>query len=227
MGEGLQMLISNFPEGITRAMGMDVSAWTNILSYYSTYYGMHIMILTSVFSITVAGNILAKEERDGTADFLLTRPITREEIVISKVSAFFSLLILLLLIQLVVALSGMFLMGDKINLHHFFTLHIYGFFLTIFFAGLGIFISLFPKRSKAITGTAVGIVLGSFIIHALSRISPDTEWIGYISPFKYADFNVIQFNYGLQLWRLFITGGLGIALFIGAFFIYRRKDIYT
>ena len=228
MGQDLQALIANFPEGMTRAMGMDVTAWTNILSYYSTYFGMHIMILTSVFSITLSANILSKEEREGTADFLLTRPVTREEVVWSKVAAFFTLLLSLMMLQMLLALGGITIFtSDPLDWHTFATMHLYGLFLNIFFAGLGIFISLFPKRSRSVTGTVVGIVLGTFVINALARISPDTEWIGWISPFKYADFNVIAWDYGLEWWRVLVLAGLGLALFIAAFVKFKRKDIFT
>ena len=228
MGDQLKALIDSFPPGMTKAFGMDMATWTDILSYYSTYYGMHIMIFMNIFSATVAGSILSKEEREGTADFLLTRPISRTEVVGSKVTAFSILFFILFFMQITLAWIGIKIFASQeYDVRIFAIMHIYGFLINIFFAGLGIFISLFPKRSKSITGPIVGVVIGTFIVNALSRISVDTEWIAWISPFHYANFNVVSYNYGIDLWRVSVLGGLGILFFILTFLIYRKKDIYT
>ena len=228
MGDQLKALIDSFPPGMTKAFGMDMASWTDILSYYSTYYGMHIMIFMTIFSATLAAGILSKEEREGTADFLLTRPISRIEVVGSKVIAFSILFFLLFFMQIFLAWGGMKIFAtQEYDVRIFTIMHFYGFILNIFFAGLGIFISLFPKRSKSITGAIVGVVIGSFIINALSRISADTEWIAWISPFHYADFQVTAYDYNVDLWRVSVLGGLGILFFILTFLRYRKKDIYT
>lgn len=225
----LQMLMATMPQGMMSAMGVDVQAFSSPLGFYATYYGLHIMILFTAFTATFAGTILSKEEREGTADFLLTRPITRIEVVGSKMAAFLTIYLSLFVVLLLVTLLGqtLFLKGVNLFIRPFWLLNFYGLLLTLSFGGLGFLLSLFPKRAASPTGLLVGIVLGTYILSALSRISPDTEWIGWASPFHYADFNVLSPGYGLDWWRILVLLGGAVVFLALTFVIYRRKDIYT
>ena len=44
------------------------------------------MVLGSIFAIVLSSNILLKEEYNKTAEYLLTRPLTRSEIFFSKLA---------------------------------------------------------------------------------------------------------------------------------------------
>ena len=67
MGESMQVMMEGMPEGMVKGFGMNVDIYTNVLAYYSTYFGLHIMILTGIFAITMGANILSKEEREKTS----------------------------------------------------------------------------------------------------------------------------------------------------------------
>lgn len=228
MGGAMEQMMQGLPEGMTRAFGMDVSAFKNILTYYALYYGMHIMVLSSIFTIVMASNIISKEEREGTADFLLTRPLWRSEIALSKLAAFTTYFLLFFCFQVAITVAGFtFIIDEPVNWHKFTILNGYGLMLNICFAGLGFLFSVLTRRGRSVTAAATAMVIGGFIIQALSRISPDTEWIGWISPFKYADFEVIPYNYGWEWWRVLILLGIGLGGIVATFLVFRRKDIYS
>ncbi len=222
----MQVMIKSLPESMTKAFGMNPAQFINILGFYSIYYGMHIMILSGCFIITLSGNILSKEEREGTADFLLTRPLTRATIFGNKVLVLLSFFTLFWILQILVAVLFInFVSTENLDGTTLAILNFYGLSLNFFFAGLGLLLSLLPKKSKSLTGALVGIVVGSFVLNALSRISDKSEWIGWISLFHYADFEVATTGYGFEFWRFLILIGGGIASFIASFFIFRNKDI--
>ena len=103
MGEGLVDLMDKIPPEIAKAMGLDADTWSSILGFYSTYYGVYIIVLVSIFTTSTATVILSKEERDRTAEFLLTRPISRKEIYISKIASLLTLSLIIFAIQTIVA----------------------------------------------------------------------------------------------------------------------------
>jgi ABC-2 type transport system permease protein len=185
------------------------------------------MILTCIFSATLAADIVAKEEREGTADFLLTHPLSRTTILHSKLGAYFTMLGTLMILQVSLAWGGAALFADELpDRHHFIVLHLNGIFLNLFFGGICVLLSLLPRKARSMTGPVVGLVLAAFIMDAFSKISTATEWLGWFSPFSYADFNVMASDYGLSLNALL---PLLIPAFLGYFFtyfIYRSKDIY-
>jgi ABC-2 type transport system permease protein len=227
-GSKMDEMMKSMPEGMTKAFGMAGGFMSDFLTYYKTYYGLHIMILTGIFAISLSGGLIAKEEGIGTADFLLTKPLWRHQIVTAKLLALFSYMLVFLGVQILLSIVSMSLFVDtEVSTQKFAVLNIYGFLLTYFFAGVGFLLSAVSKRGRSVTGLVVGLVVGSFIVQALSRISESTEWLGWISPFQYADFDVGQADYGLEVWRVLVLAGIGTACFVFTYLVYSRKDIHS
>ena len=227
MKDTMEAMIKGMPSGMADAFGMTDSYFSGIVGYYSTYYGLHVMILSGIFVISMAGNIIAKEEREGTADFLLTKPLTRGEVITSKLVAYGSLVALYFIIQ--TGLSVMFISayGENPDWGQFTIMIIYGVMLNFFFAGIGLFLSLLPRKGRSLTGPLIAVVIGGFVLNAFARISKDTEWLGWVSPFKYPDFNVGAADYGLEPWRVLVLVGIGAICITLVYLHYRKKDIYV
>lgn len=102
---------------------------------------------------------------------------------------------------------------------------VYSFLVMLTFGAIGLFISLLVKRGKSIWTMAIGITLGAYFINVISNMTKEADFIGYISPFKFSDTNVIVPDYGFDWWRLLYFIGLSSVLFIISAIIYRRKDI--
>ena len=83
------------------------------------------------------------------------------------------------------------------------------------------------KRAKPITTLSIGIVLFMYFLFTISKITPDAAKLGYASPYRYVDTNVLQQDYGLNPWYLLYFLGLSAVLGFAAFFRYRKKDIYV
>ena len=102
---------------------------------------------------------------------------------------------------------------------------VYTFLFMILMGSIGLFISLLFKRGKAITGAVMGIVMVSYILDAFSKVSKEMDFIGYISPFKFININIISPDYGFDWWRILYFAGLSV-FFLGlTILVYRKKDI--
>jgi ABC-2 type transport system permease protein len=216
-----------FMKNMMAAFGASMDVLTNVLGFYTTRNAIFIMLLGSFFSILLAGKILAQEEREKTAEFLLTKPVTRFEVVWSKLAAFFAYLIFLNAIILIMGFVSLEIFkGDS----HFplgaFLIHsFYAFLLMVTFGAIGLFLSLIIKRARPITNISIGIVVGGYFIDVISKVTRSSDKFGYISPFKFVDSGVLRPDYGLEWWRLLYFLGVSFALTVLTFLIYRKKDI--
>jgi ABC-type transport system involved in multi-copper enzyme maturation permease subunit len=113
------------------------------------------------------------------------------------------------------------------TLSAFLILSLYTLLLNILFATAGLFLSTLVKRAKPITTSCIGLVLIFYFIYTISKITESISKIGYLSPFRYVDMNVISPGYNLNLWNLVYFMGIGILLTGLSYRIYLRKDIYT
>jgi ABC-2 type transport system permease protein len=73
------------PKGALQFKGIsNFSDLLSVLGFYSVNNIIYMMVLGSIFAIVLSSNILLKEEYNKTAEYLLTRPLTRTEIFFSK-----------------------------------------------------------------------------------------------------------------------------------------------
>ncbi len=216
-----------FMKGMMAAFGADLEKFSNILGFYATYNGMYFMMLVSMYSMLTASRIVSKEEHERTADFLLTRPVTRTEVIVSKVFVWATYLLMLNLVMTIIAFIELEILkkAQTYSVKAFLIMSCYSFLGTFFFGALGLFISLLMKRGRNIGSIMIGIVLGSYFVDAITRVTRQTMMIGFISPFRFVDHDVLRDGYGFEWWRLLYLIGLS-AIFISASFrIYRKKDI--
>ncbi len=211
------------------AFGADINSMTDVLGFYTTYNSLYVQLLGCIFSIMLASRIVAKEENKKTAEFLLTRPVTRSEILISKILSYLTQLVIFNIILVLIGIISLniFKSPDAPNFRvdAFLILSLYSFLLMLMMGTIGLFISLLKKRGRAVTGISIGIVIGSYFINAMSRISNKVDFIGYISPFKFVNTDVLSNVYKLDWWRLLYFLGISTVFFIASYNIFKRKDI--
>jgi ABC-2 type transport system permease protein len=215
-----------FPKQMLSAFGMDLSSWGSLLGMYSTYHVFYAMVFGGIFAVSLGGDILAKEENGKTADFLLTRPLSRNRIVASK------LVVLVLYVTLLcVCITATGWIGLAVSSKEpwsvmaFLALNLQSWLLCLLFAGLGLLISVLGNRSRPSTGIGTGVVLGAYFLDALARAFEKAKDAGWASPFRFVDTVVTAPGYHLEWWRLLYLAGLPVLFCVLTFVRYRRKDI--
>lgn len=222
-------MLSLIPAGLLQFKG--ISNFTDLLSvlgFYAVNNVIYMMVLGSIFAIVLSSNILLKEEYNKTAEYLLTRPLTRSEIFLSKSTVLF---VNILLLNLVTALAGFFCIilvkNGTFSINAFLILSLYTLLLNLLFGAAGLLLSTVIKRPKPITTFSIGLVLILYFIYTLSKITESVAKIGYLSPFKYVNMDVINPAYKLDLGNLLYFTGISLLFFALSYKLYLRKDIYT
>ncbi|MCX6254921.1 MAG: ABC transporter permease subunit [Bacteroidia bacterium] len=222
-------MLSLVPKGALQFKGIsNFNDLLSVLGFYAANNVIYMMVLGSIFAIVLSSNILLKEEYHKTAEYLLTRPLTRSEIFFSKL-AVISLHIFLL--NLVTALAGFICIelvrNGPFSIKAFLILSLYTLLLNILFGAIGLFLSTLVKRAKPITTFSIGMVLIFYFIYTISRITVSAAKMGYLSPFKYVNMDAINPAYKIDLWHLLYFIGISLLLTGLSYRLYNRKDIYT
>jgi len=205
---------------------LNFSQWDNVLGYYVTYFVYYVPIITGCYSIILGTKLLSKEEQNKTAEFLLSRPLSRTQIISSKLITFFIHILGINLLAFITALFGSGLVSDwEFNLKSLIILHIYGYLICLFFGILGFFITVVMKRAKAITGIGIGIVLGTYFFDVMIRVFGKVQFLLYLTPFKYINLEAHTPNYGFDAWRLVYFIGISGLLIMLSYMFYHKKDI--
>ncbi|MFQ5604592.1 MAG: ABC transporter permease subunit [bacterium] len=219
-------LYSAIPETMRIAFNLDLNKWSNILGFYVTYFIYYVPIVVGCYAIIVAMKSISKEEQNRTAEFLLSRPLSRDQIVASKLlSLLVHLLGINVIVYLVALISCNLFAKGNFDIAALTILHTYGFLVCILFGVLGFFITVIMKRAKAVIGIGIGIVLGAYLFDMMFRISDRWPALLYFTPFKYMNLEVLAPDYGFDLWRLMVLFGISGGLIFLSFLFYRKKNI--
>jgi len=217
------------PRGALQFKGIsDFNDLLSVLGFYAVNNIIYMMVLGSIFAIVLSSNILLKEEYQKTAEYLFTRPLTRKEIFLTKLTV---VIFYVFALNLVTALAGFICIGlvktETYNIQAFMILSIYTFLLNMLFGALGLFLSALVKRPRPVTTFSIGLVLVLYFIYTLSKITDSAAGIGYLSPFKYVRMDVINPAYRLDFWKGLYFSGITLLLVVIAYRLYSRKDIFV
>ena len=219
---------------ILPAMAMKMRGFSNIndifsvLGFYSANNLVYMMLIGSIYSITLSSNILLKEEYGKTAEYLMSRPLSRWEIFSTKLSlAFGNVIILNLVATLIGFISIMIFKKGAFHFQPFLVISFYTLLLNLLFGSFGLFISMMMKRAKPITSLCVGLVMVLYFVYTISRMAGVDGTFGYLSPFKWVNIDVLSPSYGIEFIRLLAFLGGSALLISGSWIVYRRKDILT
>lgn len=211
--------------GLFEALGIsftNLSEPEGFVSLMSIYF----YIPLAIYAALLGSSIISKEERDKTAEYLFTLPVTRKKVLISKVivAVIYNVIINIGLIVGTIVVYRRFSPSDS-----FYTFMIYlsiGLIFTqMVFMSIGMLLAAVLKQYKRSGGFTIGIVMGSYLLFVLIGLAEKIEFLKYITPFKYFEVNDLL-NGTIHIEFVIISIAIIISGIAGLFIFYRKRDLY-
>lgn len=221
----MNQLLENFPPELKAAFGMNALD----LGTLEGYFGLCFVFCQLCLAIQAANyglSLVSVEEDELTADFLLTKPLSRPTILSSKLlAALTSLLVTDVLFWAVSLASIAMFKGDAQYEPRAIALLLGSavIFQLIFFS-VGLLLSLLVRRLRSVTPWSLGLAFGTYVISAFSGILGDVK-LEYLSPFKHFDPGKIirDLQYDMPLVLLDVV--LVIVAIGASYWLYQKRDI--
>ena len=205
------------------AFGMDKINFGEFMGYFATECGNVLGLGGAFFAALLGITALAKEEKEHTADFLLTNPVSRPRIVLQKLCAVFvQLIVLNAAVACVVVLSAK-IVGESPDLRTLVCLLLAYFLLQIEIAAVCFCISAF-LRSNGL-GIGLGVAALLYFLSIVANLTEQAEFLKYVTPFGYANGADIVANGSIDMGYLSVGLAAAVVAVGIAFFKYCRKDI--
>lgn len=205
------------------AFGMDQINFGTLLGYYAIECGNVLGLGGAFFAALCGAGILAKEEKDHTAEFLLTHPVSRWKIITQKLVAVLTQVTVLNAIVFAVVVIAMLAIGENIPWEEMLLLHAAYLLLQLELAGICFGISAFLNRGSL--GVGLGVAVTMYFLHLISNITESAEFLKYITPFGYADGSEIVTEVALDTKLILVGMTYAIVGIILAYWKYTKKDI--
>lgn len=207
----------------TDAFGMNNVSFGEFSGYFAVECGNTVGLAGGMLAAILGIAALADEERNGTAELLLTHPISRVRVVLEKLASVLVRLLAFNVIVFAVASLAMLMIGERAELLDVVLVFFAYLVLQIEIAALSLGVSAFLRRGSIAVG--IGAALALYFFNILSNLTDDLKFLKYITPYGYADATAVVSDGALAV-KYLIPGLLLTALGIAAaLWQYRRKDI--
>lgn len=220
--EGVSDMFSSMG-AFTAAFGMDRLSFGTLIGFYTIECGNILGIGGAFFAALIAVSALAKEEKERTAEFLLTHPIGRVRLITEKLAAVLVQIILMNAVVFGLAVASVAMIGEEIPWKEIALLHLAYFLLQVELAGISFGISAFLRRSGL--GIGLGIAILMYFLNIIANISESAEFLDCITPFGYAEGADIIANGSLDVKLVLLGMGFAVIGIAAAYWKYCRKDI--
>lgn len=208
----------------TAAFGMDRLNFGTFIGFYAVECGNILGLGGAFYAAMCAVGILSKEEKDKTAEFLLTHPVSRKRVITEKLLAVLIQLAAMNVIIFLLSIGSIAAIGEAVPWREMCLLHLGYYLLQLELAGLCFGISAFLRRNSA--GIGLGIAAVMYFMNLIANISERAEFLKYITPFGYCEGANIVSSGSLDGTKLAIGAAICIAGIAASYIKYTRKDIH-
>ena len=220
--DGISSLFSSMGS-FTAAFGMDRLNFGTLTGYYAIECGNVLGLGGAFYASLCAVAMLSKEEKDRTAEFLLTHPVSRARIVTEKLLAVLIQVTAMNLFIWMLSAGSVAAVGESVPWKELNLLHLAYYLLQLELAGVCFGISAFMRRGSA--GIGLGIAAVMYVLNLIANITESASFLKYVSPYGYCNAADIVASGSLDTARVAIGLALGTAGILAAYLKYTRKDI--
>jgi ABC-2 type transport system permease protein len=196
-----------------------------VLGYYSFLF-LFVQLCLAIQAGNYGFGLVSIEESELTADFLLSKPVSRVQVLTSKLLA---ALTSLTITNLVVwgssfAAIAIFRGKHEYELRTLLLLLASIVIFQLFFLGVGLVISLLVKRVRSVTPFSLGLGFGTYVLSAFSGVFGDVK-LEYITPFKHLDPTYIVQNGAFNTPLVLLNAAVTLVALAVSYWRYIRRDI--
>ena len=223
--QSLNDFLANYPKELLIAFGLNGVDLSSVLGFFGFIF-LFVQICLAIQAASYGFSLTSVEEADRTADFLLTKPVKRTQILTSKLLA---------------AVAGLTVTNAAVWLSSFVFLNVFKgdntfdssalaiLFATIivfqlFFLGVGLGVSLLVRRIRSVIPYSLALAFGMYVLNAFGS-QLGTSILEKITPFKHFEPGYVLAHKGYDPALVSISVVVILVSIAGAYYLYSRRDI--
>jgi len=224
--DDMTKMLSSYPPTLLKAIGADSLFSMFTMTNFYAYTFIYVSLAGVVCAMNIGLSIISKEISLKTADFLLTKPASRNKVIGSKICAgLVSLIIINIVFIAVSILSANIVNNGSYDMKIFTMIASILFFLQLIFFTMGFVIGVIAPKIRSVIGTSLGISFAFFLLGMVLNMQSSAEVLRYFVPFKYLDPQYIIANGAYETKFLILGIAVSVVFIIVSYVWYNKKDI--
>lgn len=208
----------------TAAFGMDRLNFGTLIGYYAIECGNVLGLGGAFYASLCAVSMLSKEEKDRTAEFLLTHPVSRTRMISEKLLSVLIRITALNGIVWLLSVGSIAAIGETVPWKELNLLHLAYFLLQLELSAICFGISAFVRRGSLGIGLGVAVIM--YFLNLIANITEKASFLKYVTPFGYCSGADLVASGSIDPAMTAIGILIGTAGVIAAYLKYTKKDIH-
>ncbi|WP_461205302.1 ABC transporter permease subunit [Clostridium sp. DL1XJH146] len=219
-------ILDAMPQSLLDAFSIAGANLTTVSGYVSMA-SVYFYILLSIYAALLGSSIISKEERDKTAEFFVTLPISRIKIISTKL---ISAIILCISVNIVTMLAiygttVQYDRGEGFN-KFMFLMMLAIFIIQMIFMSVGMLLAAVMRRYKLSGRYSMSLLFGLYVVSVITALSDKLENLKYITPFKYFEASYILHEGNLEAKYVLISLVIISVAIASIYIVYPKRDLY-
>lgn len=218
-------LLARYPQELRAAFGLDNMDLATVLGFYSFVF-LFVQLCLAIQASNYGFGLVSIEESELTADFLLSKPVSRTQVLTSKLLAALAWLAITSLVVWACSLMAitLFSKAREYEPRTLFLLLLSTLIFQFFFLGVGLLVSLLVRRVRSVTPYALGLAFGAYVLSAFSGVFGDVA-LEYLTPFKHFDAAAITKRGAYDMPLVLLNLAVSLIAVAFSYWRYHHRDI--
>jgi len=220
----ITQLVEKFPKAMLALFGMTGLDLTTLVGYFGVLY-LYVILMAAIHAGMLGANIIAKEERDQTSEFLYVKPVSRGRVLTEKLLA--GLVNILILLGVTTAASiwvvGFYNKNYDLTpqvltlMAGVFMFQLLAFVFGAFFAGIF-------KNPKLPAVAVTSVIMASYLTSVVVELNAKFDFLRNLTPFQYFGAPKILAEGGLDPVFLGLALAVSLLLLFLTYVFYNKRD---
>ncbi len=218
-------MLAKFPPEMRAAFGLDKMDMSTVLGFYSLIF-LFAQLCLAIQASNYGFGLVSIEESELTADFLLSKPVSRAQVLTSKLLAALTSLTITNLVVWASSFAAVALFrGEReYEVRTLLLLLLSIVIFQLFFLSVGLVISLLVRRVRNVTPYGLGLGFGAYVLAAFSGVFGDVK-LELLTPFKHLDPTYIVQNGAYDAPLVLLNAAVILVSLAVSYWLYLRRDI--
>lgn len=218
-------VLARYPAEVRAAFNLDKVDLSTVLGFYSFLF-LFVQLCLAIQASNYGFGLVSIEESELTADFLLSKPVSRAQVLTSKLLAALTSLTITNLVVWVISFAALAAWrGDHDYAPGPLVLLLASIVIfQLFFLNVGLAGSLLVKRVRSVTPYALGLGFGTYVLSAFSGVVGQAA-LELLTPFKHLDAAYIVQHAAYDTPLVVLNVAVSLVALALSYWLYLRRDI--
>jgi ABC-2 type transport system permease protein len=220
----VQKVFAQFPDALKTALNITPDIFFTINGFYG-YLLTFVILSASIQAMNLGTGVISKEVAGKTADFLLSKPITRSRVVSAKLAAALTSIVITDVVFWAVSYTAALIASKTpFDAATFFLMSLTVLLVQMMFMALGALFAVSLPKIKSVISVTLPTVFSFYIIGIVGELLSNDS-LRYLSLFKFYNTTYIIRNVSLDSTFLLVEAAFLTVVVALSYLIYIKKDI--